>query len=83
VILLAPPNLLLRRRPEDLGLAPDGTGPSRPDARRSSNIVDHDWAAVDWTVRRALRTARFWWIAIGYFCGLFSWYAVQVHQTNT
>ena len=82
VILLAPPNLLLRRRPEDLGLAPDGTGPSRPDAGRSSNIVDHDWAAVDWTVRRALRTARFWWIAIGYFCGLCSWYAVQVHQTK-
>ena len=37
---------------------------------------------MDWTVRRALRTARFWWIAIGYFCGLFSWYAVQVHQTK-
>jgi MFS family permease len=29
-----------------------------------------------------LRTRRFWWLAIGYFCGLFSWYAVQVHQTK-
>jgi MFS family permease len=29
-----------------------------------------------------VRTARFWWIAVGYFCGLFAWYAVQVHQTK-
>jgi hypothetical protein len=36
----------------------------------------------DWTLPRALGTARFWWIAIGYFCGLFTWYAVQVHQTK-
>jgi len=40
------------------------------------------WAAVEWTLGRALRTGRFWWIAAGYFCGLFSWYAVQVHQTK-
>jgi MFS family permease len=37
---------------------------------------------VDWTLGRALRTTRFWWIATGYFCGLFVWYAVQVHQTK-
>jgi len=36
----------------------------------------------DWTVRRALRTARFWWLALGYFCALYAWYAVQVHQTK-
>ena len=32
--------------------------------------------------RRAMRTSRFWWIAVGYFCALFAWYAVQVHQTK-
>src|SRR5262249_21359604 len=36
----------------------------------------------DWTLGRALRTGRFWWIALAYFGGLFSWYAVQVHQTK-
>src|SRR5262249_60592218 len=45
-------------------------------------VVDPAWAAVDWTLARALGTARFWWIAIGYFFGLFAWYAVQVHQTK-
>ena len=47
-----------------------------------TNVVDPAWAAVDWTLGRAMRTARFWWIALGYFCGLYAWYAVQVHQTK-
>jgi MFS family permease len=45
-------------------------------------VVDPAWAAVDWTLGRAVRTARFWWIATGYCSGLFAWYAVQVHQTK-
>src|SRR5262249_313342 len=48
----------------------------------AANVVDAAWVAVDWTLGRAIRTARFWWIAFGYFCGLFAWYAVQVHQTK-
>ena len=67
-----------------MGLEPDGDralarrrAPARP-----SNVVDAAWAAVDWTLGRAARTARFWWIALGYFLGLFAWYAVQVHQTK-
>jgi MFS family permease len=80
--LLGPLNLLLKSRPEDLGLEPDGKLPSSAPSERAANVVDRAWAAVDWTLGRALCTGRFWWIAIGYFCGLFSWYAVQVHQTK-
>ena len=84
LVLLAPLNLLLARRPEDRGLLPDGDSAARatggPSA--SANVVDAAWAAVDWTLARALRTSRFWWIAVGYFWGLFAWYAVQVHQTK-
>jgi MFS family permease len=82
LVLLGPINLLLRRRPEDLGLEADGMAPSSTVAKRTENVVDHAWAAIDWTLWRALRTARFWWLAAGYFCGLFTWYAVQVHQTK-
>ena len=84
LVVLVPLNLLLRRRPEDLGLLPDGDAGSRNPhaAAHPSNVVDLVWAAVDWTLGRAVRTARFWWIAVAYFCGLFSWYAVQVHQTK-
>jgi MFS family permease len=48
----------------------------------ASNIVDAAWVAVDWTLGRAAATRRFWWIALGYFCALYAWYAVQVHQTK-
>ena len=83
LVALAPINLLLRKRPEDIGLLPDGdAAPTASSAKPVSNIVDPDWAGTDWTLQRALCTARFWWLALGYFCGLYIWYAVQVHQTK-
>jgi MFS family permease len=84
LVVLAPLNVLLRRRPEDVGLTPDGD-PDPPAAgavATKTNVVDHAWAAIDWTLMRALRTARFWWIALGYSAAMFAWYAVQVHQTK-
>ncbi len=84
LVVLAPLNLLLRRRPQDLGLEPDGDPAPVPGAGAAprTNVVDAAWAATDWTLARALRTARFWWLALGYFCGLLTWYLVQVHQTK-
>jgi len=81
--VLAPINLLLRKRPEDIGLEADGDAVHAASAvLKVSNVLDSAWAATDWTLSRALRTARFWWICLGYFCGLYIWYAVQVHQTK-
>jgi len=83
LIALAPINLLLRKRPEDMGLRPDGdAAPLASAPKPVSNVVDHQWASIDWTLARALATSRFWWLAIGYFGGLYVWYAVQVHQTK-
>ena len=84
ILVLGPINVLVRRRPEDMGLLPDGGKPGSVNERKRSQagIVDSAWAATEWTLARALRTARFWWIVIGYFCALFAWYAVQVHQTK-
>src|SRR5438046_2120407 len=52
--LLAPLNLLLQRRPEDCGLAPDGDCSVRTSAADDppANIVDATWVAVDWTLGR-------------------------------
>ena len=80
--VLAPINLLLRKRPQDLGLEPDGDPAPLASAKPVSYVVDPDWAGIDWTLQRAVRTARFWWLALGYFGGLYIWYAVQVHQTK-
>jgi len=83
LVVLAPINLLLRKRPEDLGLLADGdAAPAPTSAKPLSNVLDPDWAGIDWTLQRAVRTARFWWLAIGYAGGLYVWYAVQVHQTK-
>jgi MFS family permease len=82
LVVLAPINLLLRKRPEDIGLRPDGDAAPSESSKPISYVVDPDWAAIDWTLKRAVRTARFWWISLGYFCGLYIWYAVQVHQTK-
>jgi MFS family permease len=82
LLALGPPNLLLRHRPEDMNATPDGGDAQNKATNGNMNIVDPRWAAVDWTLIRAFSTSRFWWIVVGYFCALFVWYAVQVHQTE-
>ena len=84
LVVLGPLNLLVRHKPADLGLVPDGEVAHDAAAapRDRSNVVDRDWASIEWTLGRALRTARFWWIALGYFTALHAWYAVQIHQTK-
>jgi MFS family permease len=82
LVVLAPINLLLHKKPEDIGLHPDGDELPAASAARAANVVDPAWVAIDWTLTRALKTARFWWLALGYFCALYVWYAVQIHQTK-
>ena len=76
LLVLAPLNLLVRTRPQEVGLHPDG------DAASPRVAVPNAPRGGDWTLEAALGTAAFWWCAIGYACALFAWYAVQVHQTR-
>ena len=86
LVVLVPLNAVLQRhRPESIGLEPDGAGrrgDPASDRPPPDPVVDRVWAETEWTLRRAARTARFWWIFAGYFTALFVWYAVQVHQTK-
>jgi MFS family permease len=82
LVVLIPLNWIVRKRPQDLGLQPDGGRAGAGPAARTLTIVDAAWAATVWTTARAVRTARIRWIAVAYFCGGFAWYAVQVHQTK-
>src|SRR2546430_8475161 len=72
--LLAPLNLLLKRRPEDMGLEPDGDRALTPaeSERRPSNVVDPAWAAVVWTLCRSFHSARLLWNELGLFSRLIS-----------
>jgi len=86
---LVPLNIIFqRRKPQDLGLLPDG-GPAKqakPGKKQAANmddgIIDHEWVATEWTLKRAMQTSRFWWLMLAFVTGLYVWYAVQVHQTR-
>jgi MFS family permease len=66
--------LLLRRRPEDLGLRPDGA-PQRPDADlRVSNSIGEGM-----TVRETLADPAFRWLTGAFFLETFAMVAVGVH----
>ena len=85
LVTLLPLNLIFpRRHPEEMGLTPDGDPPGRSGDEPAGvdTVVDPAWAATDWTVGKALKTGRFWWLCVAYYCGLYVWYAVQVHQTK-
>lgn len=59
LIAVVPPWLLVRRRPEDLGLRPDGDSPQT--ARRSGpGVLDPVW-----TAGQAIRTRVFWLLLFG------------------
>lgn len=85
LVVVVPANLLFQfRRPADLGLEPDGE-PIPPETGAAANDgppVATGSADQDWTIRKAVRTARFWWLAGAFITALFVWYAVQVHQTR-
>jgi MFS family permease len=84
LLVIAPLTVLVRKSPAEVGQNPDGDGGSAHAAatNKAMTIVDPAWAAIEWTLARALRTAPFWWIVLGYFLALIAWYAVQVHQTK-
>lgn len=83
-VAIIPLNALFQRSsPQEMGLEPDGGPAPRRDNRPAPDpIVDRAWTEIDWTLGRAARTARFWWIAVGFFSALFAWYAIQAHQTQ-
>lgn len=65
--------LVLRRRPEDLGLAPDGTPAP---ALAAGGPAGSDRAA---TPRQALRSAAFWWLVAAFVLNMLGAAAITVH----
>ena len=83
---VVPPLLLMSRRPEDMGLAPDERNDTdRKDApaltlpRREGGVAV--WRDVDYTVREALRTPAFYILAFFSMVGFMAQAGVSLHQT--
>ena len=62
IVVLPPTTIFMRRRPEDMGLKPDGeTDASLAEAEARGTLRTE----VNWTVRQALRTRAVWATVIG------------------
>jgi MFS family permease len=87
LLLLGPLNLLLARRsPQALNLQPDGDageeeGPQPTPAMRLT-VVDTAWAAESWTLQKALRTRRFWFLFLAFFCLAFADQGTLLHAIS-
>jgi len=73
VVLLPLIALFSRHRPQDMGLSPDGIHPLERaglsvDCVKGPVVVDKEWANTTWTLRRAMRTYRFWLMFFTSFC---------------
>jgi MFS family permease len=81
-LLALPAAILFRRRPEDVGLLPDGATSgaelalSEREARRERELVAAD---VIWTRARALRTSAFWFTAVAYGTSAMAQTATNLH----
>jgi len=64
---LAPALLIVRRRPEDIGLRPDGdeTDPSQPGDAAPTRLPTIGASAEDWSAREAIHSRAFWMVAAG------------------
>jgi len=64
-LTFVPVVLLIRRRPEDMGLMPDGDPPIRIDAETGAGVEVVEPEAV-WTLKEALRTKTLWMLLMGF-----------------
>ena len=76
LLLAIPVFIIMRRRPEEIGLLPDGARPVNPDApssnpaaagatrRRGARPAVSETPEFSWTVREAMRTRAYWCIAL-------------------
>ncbi len=74
VVGVLPPSLLLRRRPEDMGLLPDGD-------LESDDLEGLEGPEeVSFTLREAARTRAYWLLGVGLSLVLFAGGSVNFHQ---
>jgi MFS family permease len=69
--------VLIRRRPEDFGLVPDGGSPRV----RADRAPEPARLAVEWTARDAVRSSSFWLLALATCASQFAGTGLTTHQT--
>jgi len=82
IILLSLNALLLRHKPQELGLYPDGIREGEQPQGEELEPMDLAWSQTDWTLRSALRTGRFWYLIIFPFLAVMVIYTILVHHVR-
>ncbi len=73
--------IVIRRKPEDLGLSPDGL--ELPDARSSADRVGRgDSEAEGWTVDQVLRSRSFWLVTLGFTLTMLPASSIFIHMSS-
>ncbi len=78
IVICLPLAFVFRRRPEDMGLRPDGALSIAPDLNAESKPELKEQTR-DFTAREALRTPAFWLLSIGHGCALFVVTGINTH----
>ncbi|MCY4576589.1 MAG: MFS transporter [Chloroflexi bacterium] len=71
--------LIIRHRPEDIGLYPDGADEPPAETTMSSGAAVSDDVEVNSTASQALRTSAFWLLAVASAFGFLAIATLQVH----
>lgn len=74
--------LVVRRRPEDVGLLPDGAAPPSAGVRASAQAGTHVHLFPDpvWTRGQVLRTRTYWLLAAGFFLVALPSSSIYIHM---
>ena len=84
LFVVAPLNLIFGRKdPSSVGQFPDGDTPGEvtqgPARVWAMKIIDEKWAAMDWNIKTALHTLRFWYLVGAFFFISFAFQGVLLH----
>ncbi|MDP6549764.1 MAG: MFS transporter [Dehalococcoidia bacterium] len=85
LVVVFPLTRLIRNRPQEYGLLPDGAAPTphpavtAPERRPAKARAETEGANVDFTLSQALRTPAFWFISFGHGCSTIPLPAIWVH----
>jgi MFS family permease len=88
LLIVGPLNAVFsRRKPADLNLLPDGDPAGiqagRPRSFMIMKVIDVDWANRDWTLRKAIKTRRFWLMVAAFFCLSYAYQGTLLHSVST
>lgn len=82
-LVVIPAAVILRRRPEDLGLLPDGDTVASDEAaapNRGAQAKAAEGEEVNWTLAEAVRTPSLWLLIFGLVVGTLANGAISFHQ---